>query len=506
MSVSVGEPFSARCPFDDSLTGWTVTESGGTAGNAGAVTASDCVATLSEGDSFVTTLQTSFTVPTDATSISFEFANLNFDTSDSGFVRDAFEAALVAEDGISVVPTFSSGRDAFLNITEGVPAATGAGTVIDGSVVTVDVSQVLPNQTVTLLLRLVNNDSDTATHVEIVDYVLPEGTPAVSTAMARPGFASPVNVMAIPVASALRFDGSEEMSMLGFDTSDTMSLDNDLATVMGSTPGRSIHVMASLAEASVGATITVHGRAQAVGTLNDGSANVVAEVQLNGESLTEVSAAGEFTTDVVLSLGKNDFDFNVVDTSGERVSATITLVGTQSVVEPIFAVAGAGPNPIASTVPVASNALIATPAITSTFATPEVEWIKSEFDVLPNSKNVVSTPSVIDLNNDGTPEIVFFTFVNPNNTTGVALRVVSGDSGNELWSVTESDGFLFSRFSHTAIGDIDGDGIPDIIAVESTGGFGHNTASPRLLAFGHDGTFKWRSPDIWGELGVAHPP
>src|SRR5262249_52750077 len=46
--------------------------------------------------------------------------------------------------------------------------------------------------------------------------------------------------------------------------------------------------------------------------------------------------------------------------------------------------------------------------------TPAVEWQWSGSTVLPDSKQVMMTPLVIDLNGDGIPEIVFTTFTGSN--------------------------------------------------------------------------------------------
>jgi glycosyltransferase involved in cell wall biosynthesis len=45
------------------------------------------------------------------------YQDLGFDTDDD-FVNDAFEIALLGADGVSLVDTFSNGRDAFFNVTE----------------------------------------------------------------------------------------------------------------------------------------------------------------------------------------------------------------------------------------------------------------------------------------------------------------------------------------------------------------------------------------------------
>ena len=167
-TIEVGD-----CPFHDSLAGWIATENGGTVDGHGVVSAVDCVASLVEGDSFETTLSTTFVVPDSATILSFEYDNLTFDSSDTSFINDAFEVGLVNSDGGSLVDTFADDRDAFFNITEGLPAALGDGVTISDTMVTVDVSDLLVGEVATLIFRLTNNDSDSATAVEIVDYSIP---------------------------------------------------------------------------------------------------------------------------------------------------------------------------------------------------------------------------------------------------------------------------------------------------------------------------------------------
>ena len=111
-----------------------------------------------------------------------------------------------------------------------------------------------------------------------------------------------------------------------------------------------------------------------------------------------------------------------------------------------------------------------------------------------------STPSVIDLNGDGIADIVFGS---TSSTGGGAveigvLRALSGDTGAELFTVTDP-ALRINTASSVATGDIDDDGRPEIIATDSTGA--------RLIAFEHDGTFKWRSPPLeavnWGAPAIA---
>ncbi len=161
------------CAFPVGLSGWTVTESGGTPTGMGTVVSQDCEAVLTEGDSLVTSLLTSFVIPEDATELSFTYSELNFDTTDEDFINDAFEVALIDSFGNPLVSPYTLGRDAFFNISEDVGVATGTGVTVDGTSVTLDISDVLAGETATLIFRLANNDDDTMTSVRIVDFTVP---------------------------------------------------------------------------------------------------------------------------------------------------------------------------------------------------------------------------------------------------------------------------------------------------------------------------------------------
>lgn len=107
----------------------------------------------------------------------------------------------------------------------------------------------------------------------------------------------------------------------------------------------------------------------------------------------------------------------------------------------------------------------------------------------PDSLNVLTTPAVVDLDGDGAVEIVF---VSTDATDGSALRpgvlrVARGLDLSEVFSVNDP-AHVVNATAPLAVGDIDGDGRPEIIAVRSDG--------RRLIAFEHDGTFKWETPDL----------
>ncbi|MEZ6061266.1 MAG: putative Ig domain-containing protein [Planctomycetaceae bacterium] len=164
-----------RCVFDDNLTGWTVTESGGSATGRGGVVAQDCTAVLTEGDSFFVQIQTTFDIVTTDSQLLLSFSGLTFDTTDPAFVNDAFELALLDQNGVSLVSTTAPGRDVFFNVTEELSPETAAGVTFDGATVTVNLSAVPIGSTATLVARLVNNDSDTTTSVTLTDMQITPG-------------------------------------------------------------------------------------------------------------------------------------------------------------------------------------------------------------------------------------------------------------------------------------------------------------------------------------------
>ncbi|MFO0796118.1 MAG: putative Ig domain-containing protein [Gemmataceae bacterium] len=164
--------------FPTDLAGWAAAERGGTAGRRGSVAPGGGRPVLAEGDSFVTTLSRSFAVPAGAAPLSFTYESLGFDTSDPGFVNDAFEAALLDAAGNPLVPAFAPGRDAFFNVTDGGAVAVAAGAVVAGRTVTLDLAVVPAGTVATLVFRLVNNDRDTGSAVTLATVALPSADPA----------------------------------------------------------------------------------------------------------------------------------------------------------------------------------------------------------------------------------------------------------------------------------------------------------------------------------------
>jgi RHS repeat-associated protein len=127
-----------------------------------------------------------------------------------------------------------------------------------------------------------------------------------------------------------------------------------------------------------------------------------------------------------------------------------------------------------------------------------LKWSWTGSTTLPASLNVLNTPVVIDLNGDGTPDVVFGSTAS---TGGNAIevgnvRALDGKTGTELFTVTSR---TINVASSLAVGDIDGDGKPEIVAADSSG--------TSLLAFEHDGILKWQSQAVelfaWGSPAIA---
>jgi hypothetical protein len=163
--ITVGD-----CAFDENLTGFTVTQAGGRGPGQGTVIAEDCTAVLTEGNSFVVTLEKTFDIPATPSGLELRLENPVFDVSAAGLIRDAFEIAVVDVDGNSLVQPHIPGRDAVFNITEGLPASFPAdGVTVSGDTITIGLNGIPAGTAARVIVRLVNNDTDTTSTVRIKD-------------------------------------------------------------------------------------------------------------------------------------------------------------------------------------------------------------------------------------------------------------------------------------------------------------------------------------------------
>ncbi|WP_309243024.1 choice-of-anchor A family protein [Hyalangium versicolor] len=131
---------------------------------------------------------------------------------------------------------------------------------------------------------------------------------------------------------------------------------------------------------------------------------------------------------------------------------------------------------------------------------PELEWAwTGNPSVLPDHKQVMMTPVVVELNGDGIPDVVFNAYVNDANGwnyNGV-VRAISGADGSELWTVTNA-AWRVRGAATLAAGDIDHDGKPELCTIPEDGN--------GIICFEHDGAFKFRTSvpaNNWGGVSFA---
>lgn len=123
----------------------------------------------------------------------------------------------------------------------------------------------------------------------------------------------------------------------------------------------------------------------------------------------------------------------------------------------------------------------------------------------PSFRAITVLPLVVDLDGapDGLPEVVFVTRLDRQKLA----RIVRPATGEEVFTIylghQDPDGtgmpfFMNTAAQRQAAGDIDGDGRPELIftVFQDTEGDGGAVGDQILVAFEHDGTFKWRSDII----------
>jgi hypothetical protein len=139
---------------------------------------------------------------------------------------------------------------------------------------------------------------------------------------------------------------------------------------------------------------------------------------------------------------------------------------------------------------------------------PALEWAWTGSDVMPDFRQVLVTPVVANLDDDNgdgnidaqdVPDIVFGAM---NSLGGEAcsvpaiLRAISGDGSGALFDITDPS-LRVLPCCPVAIGDLDGDHVPEIVAAG---------APPSLLIFHNDGTLKLKIPEGGQGLGVVGGP
>lgn len=136
-----------------------------------AVVAEDFVRTvevteLVERTDFTVSKEFPITVPDQPSYVQLTYRDLHFDQADE-FINDAFEIALVDDQGNSVVHAIAGSADAAFNWTESESPLLGVNTLHEGQTVKIDLTHLAAGTNATLIARLVNNDNDTTTSVEV---------------------------------------------------------------------------------------------------------------------------------------------------------------------------------------------------------------------------------------------------------------------------------------------------------------------------------------------------
>ena len=128
--------------------------------------------------------------------------------------------------------------------------------------------------------------------------------------------------------------------------------------------------------------------------------------------------------------------------------------------------------------------------------TPTIEWYATSFPG-PEGNNVMSMPIVTSLTDDDgdgdideedIPDIVFVSYLTYNDD-GI-LRAIDGATGSQLWA---NDELGLQYTAGVAAGDIDGDGVVELISV----------GRGAVVAVEHDGTEKWRREGLEAHMNGA---
>lgn len=181
-----------------------------TGGDSGTTKVTNNVLRLSEGNSFRVAAEIPFTVPAASTQVQVTFTAPSFDTASVGNIRDAFEVAVLGKDGQPLALPTAAERDASFNVSEGLTAISAPGTTTTATTVSVNLSSLPAGTEAKLVLRLVNNDTDDGTFVDVsrVDFLpTASAAPTGVTPTIEPGSAGKVNFETLnDVTPSLRAD------------------------------------------------------------------------------------------------------------------------------------------------------------------------------------------------------------------------------------------------------------------------------------------------------------
>ncbi len=122
------------------------------------------------------------------------------------------------------------------------------------------------------------------------------------------------------------------------------------------------------------------------------------------------------------------------------------------------------------------------------FPVPGLEWRWNSTLAEPTYIQVMMSPESADLDGDGIPEVIFISYQHRAWQADGILRALHGADGTEYFNVLDP-ALRAAPGSDLAVGDIDNDGLPEILAIKQTG---------EVMCFDNDGTWKWTSKVIVG--------
>jgi large repetitive protein len=145
---------------------------------------------------------------------------------------------------------------------------------------------------------------------------------------------------------------------------------------------------------------------------------------------------------------------------------------------------------------------------------PIQKWAWTGLSTNPTFNKVMALPAVANLtddngdgliNDEDIPDIIFSAFAGacPTFCQGIIIAV-RGDTGQEIFSIS-NPAYRTCAVNSFAVGDIDNDGLVEIIATNVVNDY----YTSKLMAFEHDGTLKWMSPNTeiirvpWGGPSIA---
>jgi hypothetical protein len=128
---------------------------------------------------------------------------------------------------------------------------------------------------------------------------------------------------------------------------------------------------------------------------------------------------------------------------------------------------------------------------------PVVEWQWSTASGAAGYDDVMMMPAVGDLDGDGVPEVVVTSYAGTNYGGAGALEILAGDGSGEKAAYTSIGGYTPAASAGVALGDVDGDGTPEIVTL---------TTDLRVIALHMDGTLIWASDAYPNDFTVYSYP